>query len=70
MGRQHRPSTPQEAGMREAIRDPVIIGGARTPIGRLLGSLAGFTAAELGGKAMRRRGGGGQGSALLLRVPS
>ncbi|WP_300605219.1 acetyl-CoA C-acetyltransferase [Trebonia sp.] len=32
--------------------DPVIIGGARTGIGRLLGSLAGFTAAELGGFAI------------------
>ena len=99
--------------------DPVVIGGARTAIGRLLGSLAGFTAAELGGHAikgaldraqispdqveyvimghvlqagasgarialtlayeLRRRGGGlgaaglcgggGQGSALLIRVP-
>lgn len=33
-------------------RDPVIIGGARTGIGRLLGSLTGFTAAELGGFAI------------------
>jgi acetyl-CoA C-acetyltransferase len=33
--------------------DPVIIGGARTPMGRLLGSLAGLTAAELGGFAIR-----------------
>jgi acetyl-CoA C-acetyltransferase len=33
--------------------DPVIIGGARTPIGRLLGSLAGFSAAELGGFAIK-----------------
>ncbi len=32
--------------------DPVIIGGARTGIGRLLGSLAGCTAAELGGFAI------------------
>jgi acetyl-CoA C-acetyltransferase len=32
--------------------DPVIIGGARTGIGRLLGSLAGFSAAELGGFAI------------------
>ncbi|MFC9665552.1 acetyl-CoA C-acetyltransferase [Nocardia sp. NPDC127606] len=30
----------------------VIIAGARTPIGRLAGSLAGFTAAELGGVAI------------------
>jgi acetyl-CoA C-acetyltransferase len=33
-------------------RDPVIIGGARTAIGRLLGSLAGFSAVELGGFAI------------------
>jgi acetyl-CoA C-acetyltransferase len=38
----------QEADM----GDPVIIGGARTGIGRLLGSLAGFTAAELGARAI------------------
>jgi acetyl-CoA C-acetyltransferase len=34
-------------------RDPVIIGGARTGIGRLLGSLAGFSAADLGGFAVK-----------------
>lgn len=34
-------------------RDPVIIGGARTPIGRLLGSFAGFSAADLGGFAIK-----------------
>ena len=33
--------------------DPVIIGGARTGFGRLLGSLAGFSAAELGGFAIK-----------------
>jgi len=33
--------------------DPVIIGGARTGIGRLLGSLAGLSAAELGGFAIK-----------------
>ncbi len=33
--------------------DPVIIGGARTAIGRLLGSLAGFSAVELGGFAIK-----------------
>jgi acetyl-CoA C-acetyltransferase len=41
--------------MEEALvgdRDPVIIGGARTGIGRLLGSLSGFSAAELGGFAI------------------
>ena len=34
-------------------RDPVIIGGARTAIGRLLGSLSGFSAPELGGFAIK-----------------
>src|SRR5580698_6601636 len=34
-------------------RDPVIIGGARTGIGRLLGSLAGFSAPDLGGFAIK-----------------
>ena len=34
-------------------RDPVVIGGARTGIGRLLGSLAGFSAADLGGMAIK-----------------
>jgi acetyl-CoA C-acetyltransferase len=33
--------------------DPVIIGGARTGIGRLLGALAPFSAAELGGFAIK-----------------
>jgi acetyl-CoA C-acetyltransferase len=33
--------------------DPVIIGGARTGIGRLLGSLTGFSAVELGGFAIK-----------------
>jgi len=31
------------------MREPVITGGARTAVGRLLGSLSGFTGAELGG---------------------
>ena len=34
--------------MRDPV-NPVIVGGARTPIGRLLGSLSGFSGAELGG---------------------
>jgi acetyl-CoA C-acetyltransferase len=34
-------------------RDPVIIGGARTPVGRLLGSFSAFTAADLGGFAIK-----------------
>ncbi|MGH3186068.1 MAG: acetyl-CoA C-acetyltransferase [Streptosporangiaceae bacterium] len=37
--------------MNEA-RQPVIVGGARTPVGRLLGSLASKSASELGGVAI------------------
>jgi acetyl-CoA C-acetyltransferase len=37
---------------RSGGRDPVIAGGARTAIGRLLGSLAGHSGAELGGIAI------------------
>jgi acetyl-CoA C-acetyltransferase len=41
-------------------RQPVIVGGARTPVGRLLGSLSGKPATELGGiaiaEALRRAG--------------
>src|ERR1700722_1812225 len=36
-----------------AGREPVIVGGARTAIGRLLGSLAGFSGADLGGIAIK-----------------
>jgi acetyl-CoA C-acetyltransferase len=36
-----------------AGREPVIVGGARTAIGRLLGSLAGFSGAELGAIAIK-----------------
>jgi acetyl-CoA C-acetyltransferase len=36
-----------------AGREPVIVGGARTAIGRLLGSLAGFSGADLGGVAIK-----------------
>ena len=35
------------------MREAVIVGGARTPIGRLLGALSGFTGAELGGLAIK-----------------
>ncbi|MGH8826034.1 MAG: acetyl-CoA C-acyltransferase, partial [Jiangellaceae bacterium] len=31
----------------------VIVGGARTPIGKLLGSLAGFSGTDLGGLAIK-----------------
>jgi acetyl-CoA C-acetyltransferase len=35
------------------MQEPVITGGARTAIGRLLGSLSGFSGAELGGIAIK-----------------
>jgi len=35
------------------MSDAVIVGGARTPIGRLLGSLSGFSGAQLGGLAIK-----------------
>jgi len=35
------------------MRDPVIVGGARTAVGKLLGSLSQFSAAELGGITIR-----------------
>jgi acetyl-CoA C-acetyltransferase len=35
------------------MREAVIVGGARTPIGRLLGSLSGFNGAQLGGLAIK-----------------
>jgi acetyl-CoA C-acetyltransferase len=35
------------------MRDAVIVGGARTPIGRLLGALSGFSGAQLGGIAIK-----------------
>jgi acetyl-CoA C-acetyltransferase len=35
------------------MRTAVIVGGARTPIGRLLGSLSGFSGAQLGGLAIK-----------------
>jgi len=46
--------------MASADRTTVIVSGARTPMGRLLGSLKGFSAADLGGVAIAealRRGG-------------
>src|ERR1017187_7142234 len=41
------------AGIVARMREAVIVGGARTPIGRLLGSLSDFSAAELGGIAIK-----------------
>ncbi len=35
------------------MREAVIVGGARTPIGRLLGSLSSFSGAQLGGLAIK-----------------
>jgi len=35
------------------MRDVVIVGGARTPVGRLLGALSGFSGAQLGGLAIK-----------------
>ncbi len=35
------------------MRDAVVVGGARTPVGRLLGSLSGFSGAQLGGLAIK-----------------
>lgn len=43
--KQPTPPTPSER--------TVVIGGARTPFGKLLGALSGFSAAELGGMAIR-----------------
>jgi acetyl-CoA C-acetyltransferase len=35
------------------MREAVIVGGARTPVGHLLGSLSGFSGAQLGGLAIK-----------------
>src|ERR1700691_4094134 len=47
-------------GIVSRMRDAVIVGGARTAVGRLLGSLSGFSGADLGGfviaEALRRAG--------------
>src|SRR6266568_460569 len=40
-------------GIVSGMRDAVIAGGARTAVGRLLGSLKDFTAADLGGLVIR-----------------
>ena len=39
--------------MSDTRNQTVIVAGARTPIGRLLGGLKGFTGAELGGFAIK-----------------
>src|SRR5215472_9439420 len=57
------PGADSVTGIVSAMREAVIVGGARTPIGRLLGSLSGFTGAQLGGlaiKAALERAGEGQ----------
>src|SRR6266571_4217439 len=43
------PHAGRELQRREAMPEAVITGGARTAVGRLLGSLKDFTAADLGG---------------------
>ena len=40
-------------GIVSRMRDAVIVGGARTAVGRLLGSLSGFSATDLGGIVIR-----------------
>jgi acetyl-CoA C-acetyltransferase len=40
-------------GIVSGMQEPVIVGGARTPIGRLLGSLSGFSGTDLGGIAIK-----------------
>ena len=40
-------------GIVSVMGEAVIVGGARTPIGRLLGSLSGFSGAQLGGIAIK-----------------
>ncbi|WP_432939291.1 acetyl-CoA C-acetyltransferase [Kribbella sp. CA-253562] len=46
-------SSSQSADTTSSQRETVIVAGARTPIGRLLGGLKGFTGAELGGFAIK-----------------
>jgi hypothetical protein len=48
----------------------VIVNGAHIPMGRLLGALRDLPATKLGELAAALCGGGGQGDALLLRVPN
>src|SRR3954451_12265719 len=45
-------SSPWTCGGPDMPSNSVIVAGARTPIGRLLGSLKGFSAADLGGVAI------------------
>src|SRR5580693_1635589 len=47
------PAAAQDMGIVSGMREAVIVGGARTAIGRLLGSLSDFSAAELGGIAIK-----------------
>src|SRR4051794_38684793 len=51
--RDRRPSLPSSREAPMAASGSVIVAGARTPMGRLLGSLKGFSAAELGGFAIK-----------------
>src|SRR5580704_14862490 len=47
------PGSGSTTGIVSAMREAVIVGGARTPIGRLLGSLSSFSGAQLGGLAIK-----------------
>src|SRR4051794_41889053 len=51
-GRYRRP-TPATAVAGGNVSGTVIVAGARTPMGRLLGSLKGFSGAQLGGVAIK-----------------
>src|SRR5215469_3701197 len=47
------PGADSVTGIVAVMGEAVIVGGARTPIGRLLGSLSGFSGAQLGGLAIK-----------------
>src|SRR5947209_1759901 len=51
--REHRPPPPAARHWRPRMSRSVIVSGARTPMGRLLGSLKDFSAADLGGVAIK-----------------
>src|SRR6202046_5567733 len=48
-----RPVNAMVMGIVSGMRNAVIAAGARTPVGRLLGSLSGFSGAQLGGLAIK-----------------
>ena len=53
------------------MSDSVLVHGARTPMGRLLGALGALSAPQLGAVAIRAalERSGVQGEALMLQVP-